>query len=571
MAALGRPARCEDEAVASLPVVMIVDPQDQERSALMDALGRRYSIDYDIVGHPTAGDALAWMEPLNRRVDVALLIAADASGDLSGIEFLRRAHRYFPAAKRVLVVERSFVSGTSITRAITLGLIDYHLARPWLAERTLYPAISEFLSEWARSQGSRFAPPILEVVADWHTVRAREVRELLSRTGMPFELHLAESKRGEELLAATEGTGDHELVCFFADGRVLVDPTQSELVQALGGETNPSADEYDLAVLGAGPAGLAAAVYGASEGLRTVVLEPLVFGGQSASSSRIRNYLGFPRGLRGDDLAYRAVEQAWLFGAELVFSQGATALTTSDDNRTLRLSGGGELVARTVVVAIGARWRRLDVPNLERLLGSGVFYGASRLDIEAQNGQDVVVVGGGNSAGQAALALAERAASVSIVIRADSLVDSMSTYLIDEIEATPNVAVKTRMHVTDARGEQRLEAVRLGNAGGGLDETLDTSAAFIMIGAEPQTEWLAGTLALDGAGYILIGSDAQATHGWPLERAAYPLETSMPGVFAAGDVRCGSVKRVASAVGDGATAIQLIHEYLAGADDTRRA
>ena len=333
-------------------------------------------------------------------------------------------------------------------------------------------------------------------------------------------------------------------------------------VQSIGGQTTPSRDEFDLTVVGAGPAGLTAAVYAASEGVQTLVVESLVFGGQAASSSRIRNYLGFPRGVRGDELAYRAAEQAWLFGAEVVLAQRATSLARQDGRLAVRLSDGKEIVSRAVIVATGVRWRRLDVPALEPLIGHGVFYGAGRLDIDAMGGERVFIVGGGNSAGQAAVALAGRAASVTFVIRGDSLASSMSDYLVGQLESTPNVRVRARSVVADASGHDRLETLTLQGLATGATEEVEAGALFVMIGGEPETEWLRGAIELDDRGFVLTGA-AAADHGWPLERPPYLLETSVPGVFAIGDVRHGSVKRVASAVGDGAIAVQLLHELLA--------
>jgi thioredoxin reductase (NADPH) len=548
--------------VESRPLILIVDPDAAELDALQKALARRYSADYEVVGCQSAAEGLRRIHAAEGKGEVAVAISPESSGDVGFAEFFEEAHRAFPKAQRVLIVERRFVSGTEVTRALTLGLIDYHLARPWRTERTLYPALDEFLSAWTRTQGSAREEPYARVVADWQTKRGAEVRDLLSRIGMPSELHDASSQRGRRLLkeaGVEDATGP---VFLFPKGHTLVDPSHAELVTAIGGETKPRRSDYDLAVLGAGPAGLAAAVYAASEGVRTIVIEPLVFGGQAASSASIRNYLGFPRGLRGDELAYRAMEQAWLFDAELVFAHAATALAAAGDWRLVRLSDGSDLSVRAVIVAVGVRWRRLDVPGLEPLLGNGVFYGAGRLDIEAMEGRDVLVVGGGNSAGQAGVALAERAESVTFVIRGDSIAKSMSAYLVSQLDAMPKVTFRPRTTIVAAGGDGRLESVTLRDLRSGAEETLPVSALFVMIGAEPETRWLDGTLGLDPAGFVLTGRDAQLHGNWPLARPPHLLETTMPGVFAAGDVRHGSVKRVASAVGEGAVAVQLLHQYL---------
>jgi thioredoxin reductase (NADPH) len=411
------------------------------------------------------------------------------------------------------------------------------------------------------SHGSRYEAPHVRIVADWKSARGREILELLSRVGMPTEMHDASSPRGRELVAEAGADGAGGPVFLFADGRVLRDPAHAEVMRAMGGRTRPSRKEFDLTVVGAGPAGLTAAVYAASEGVETLVVESLVFGGQAASSSRIRNYLGFPRGVRGDDLAYRAVEQAWLFDAEIVLAQTAASLLRDGERLVVTLSDGTEITSRAVIVATGVRWRRLEVPALEPLIGHGVFYGAGRLDIDAMGGRHVFIVGGGNSAGQAAVALVGRGATVTFVIRGRSLAASMSDYLVRQLDAL-DVDVRARSVVVDASGDDRLETLTLRSLETGASEAVDAGALFVMIGGEPQTDWLRGSVALDERGFVLTGSGAVG-HGWPLERSPYLLETTMPGVFAVGDVRHGSVKRVASAVGDGAIAVQLLHELRA--------
>ncbi len=347
---------------------------------------------------------------------------------------------------------------------------------------------------------------------------------------------------------------------------LLVEPSNAELVELLGGTTEPPVGICDLVIVGAGPAGLAAAVYAASEGLRTLVVEPEVFGGQAGTSSRIRNYLGFPRGISGDDLAYRAFEQAWLFGADFVFTQAATALRACGPDRLLRLSRGAEVTARAAIFATGVAWRRLGVPSLEALHGAGVFYGAAGAEARAVEGEDVFVVGAGNSAGQAAIHLARHAASVTILALEDALGTSMSDYLVKEIEATPNIAVRLRTQVVDGHGRGRLEGITLVDGQNGATESVPAAALFVLIGAEPHTWWLDGIVERDDRGYVVTGRDllraGKPPAGWTLERPPLRLETSLPGVFAAGDVRHGSVKRVATAVGEGAAAVQLVHEYL---------
>jgi thioredoxin reductase (NADPH) len=527
---------------------------------LSEALARRYSADYEVVSFAGQAEALASLEQGGRQV--ALLIIPETAGDMSAFEFFERARSSCTTAKRVVVVERRFDRGTELTRALTRGLVDYHLPRPWRTDRTLYPSIDEFLADWVHSHGTRYESPHVRIVADWKSARGREILELLSRIGMPSELLDASSSSGRALLEGA-GLGDADGPVFlYADGRVLRNPDQAALMRSLGGQTSPTRDDFELTVIGAGPAGLTAAVYAASEGVPTLVVESLVFGGQAASSSRIRNYLGFPRGVRGDELAYRAVEQAWLFGAEIVMAQTATSVRCESDRLVVRLSSGDQITSEAVIVATGVRWRRLDVPALEPLIGHGVFYGAGRLDVEAMGDQHVFVVGGGNSAGQAAVALAPHAASVTFAIRGVSLAASMSDYLVRQLGSMPNVHVRPGSVVVDATGQDRLETLTLRDLETAARDTVAADALFVMIGGEPQSEWLRGSVALDDRGFVLTGT-AALERGWPLERPPYLLETTMPGVFAAGDVRHGSVKRVASAVGDGSIAVQLLHELRA--------
>jgi thioredoxin reductase (NADPH) len=346
----------------------------------------------------------------------------------------------------------------------------------------------------------------------------------------------------------------------FHSGRVFVDPSNAELAEALGFGTSPGAGSYDLVIVGAGPAGLAAAVYAASEGFATQVLEPGVPGGQAGTSSQIRNYLGFPYGVSGDELTTRAMQQAWLFGADFILAQAATGLRADGPDRVVTLSDGGEVAARAVILTTGVAWRRLGVPALEALNGAGVFYGAAGSEARAMRGEDVYVVGAGNSAGQAAVYLAGYARSVTIITIDERLGEFMSDYLVQKVRATPNIAVVLHTEVVDGHGRQRLEGLTLRDRHSGQTRTVAASALFVLIGAEPRTDWLEGAVERDQRGYVLTGPDLRA---WPLERPPLLLETSLPGVFAAGDVRYRSVKRVASAVGEGSIAVQLVHQYLA--------
>jgi thioredoxin reductase (NADPH) len=449
---------------------------------------------------------------------------------------------------------------------MTLGQLDYVLYRPWRpVEQYLYLPVSEYLAAWERS----LAPQVeaVRIVGPRWDARSHAIRDLLARMSIPYGFYPADAEDGRRLLEELGEDGSRLPVVAFRRGLVLLDPSRVELAEAFGMRTRPPGGTCDLLIVGAGPAGLAAAVYGASEGLQTLVLEPSAPGGQAGSSSMIRNYLGFPHGLSGDELTLRAFEQAWLFGAETVLAQAATGLAARGADRVVRLSDGSEVAARAVILATGVAWRRLGVPALEALAGSGVFYGAAGTEARAMRGEDVFVVGAGNSAAQAAVHLARYAASVTIVAIEHDLGEHMSDYLVREIEAVPNIHVRLHQQVVDGRGQTRLEALTLRDTDSGATETTTASAVFVLIGAEPRTDWLEGVVQRDQRGYVLTGRDLAGTGGapagWPPERAPLLLETSLPGVFAAGDVRYRSVKRVASAVGEGAIAVQLVHEYLA--------
>jgi thioredoxin reductase (NADPH) len=421
------------------------------------------------------------------------------------------------------------------------------------------------LSAWAKATG-RTRLEAIRVVGGRRSLRSHQLTDLLERNGVAYAFYPDDSPEGRRLLEETHQDGSRLPVVVMWDGRVLVDPSVAEIVGAAGGDTRPDPDVYDVAIVGAGPAGLTAATYGASEGLRTLLLEREAVGGQAGTSSLIRNYLGFPRGISGRELAARASEQAWLFGASFVFNV-ATGLHASGPHRVVTLADGSQATSQAVVLATGVSYRRLDVPGLDRLSGAGVFYGAGVAEAAAMAGQEVFVVGAGNSAGQAALHLAKHAAQVTILARGHSLAATMSDYLVKEIGHTANLTVRLHTQVAAVHGTGQLEGLTLRDLSGGPPAEVPASALFILIGAEPHTDWLADTLARDDHGFILTGRDLpqdsrSAYRCWPLGRPPLPLEASMPGVFAAGDVRYRSVKRVASAVGDGSIAIQLIHEYL---------
>ena len=568
-AADGSAAEDRRRAAPPLPVLLVVgaDPQDVRTTAA--ALARRFTPDYRVLTAGSAASGLAELERLARRRDEVVLVAADQHlPDDDGVAFLERAASLHRDIARVLLFEMDhhhtqipFTELPALQRATALGQIDVWLVKGWVnPEEWLYPQVQEALSAWSRTH--RPSHVIYRVVGEQWDPRCHDLRDGLTVNGVPFVFHPRDSDMGRQLIRDHEVDVSRLPAVIRHDGAVLQDPSLRELAGAHGIQVRPSDSEYDLVVLGAGPAGLAAAVYGASEGLRTLLLEARAIGGQAGTSSMIRNYLGFPRGISGGELAHRAWQQATLLGAEFVFTHQVTALTTDGDRQALELDDGGRVAARAVILATGVTYRRLGLPDLDRLVGAGVFYGAAGVVAPAITGEDVYVVGGANSAGQAALHLARYAARVTILVRGPSLAAGMSHYLVRQIAATPNVVVRLRTQVVGGCGAARLEGLVLADQQERRQEQVPAAAVFIMIGAEPRTDWLAPALRLDEHGFVLTGRDVPATD-WPLTREPHPFETSRPGVFATGDVRYGSVKRVAGAVGEGSVAVGSVHRYLA--------
>jgi thioredoxin reductase (NADPH) len=548
----------------SQPVIFAIDDDAGAVAALREDLDRRFGEDFRVIGESSADAGLATLRGLAAAgTPVALLIVDYDLSATPGVEFLARAHEWHPLAKRVLLVERDYSADSPVIRAMTLGQADYHITKPWLLEQDLYRLISEFLANWAKDHQAGFDLFQVVGIADRDTY---ELRELLTRFNVPFRFHAASSRRGRQLLRDRRLDEGRLPVMIRHDGHTIAAPTLAQVVESTGGSISSDIEHCDVVIAGAGPAGLAAAVYAASEGLLTVVLEANVSGGQAARSPMIRNYLGFPHGVSGREFARRACEQAWMFGAHLVFAQRVAGLEHRGSERVVHLTGGREIAAKAVIVATGIAWRRLGVPRLEALIGSGVFYGAAGTEAQAMAGRDVFVVGAGNSGGQAALHLARHARRVTMLVRGDSLASSMSAYLIREIEATGNITVRLQTEIIDGHGAEHLEALTLCDERHGRLEQVPAAALFVMIGGEPRTQWLPEAVQRRG-GYILTGRDVApggaAPSHWPLDRAPLPLETSMPGVFAVGDARHRSIKRVAAAVGDGAAAVRLVHEYLA--------
>jgi thioredoxin reductase (NADPH) len=550
------------------PVITVVDDEPQALAALLGALARRFGGDYRIVSHRSARAALDDLERIRADGEqVALVIADQWMPEMTGIELLGRAHEIHAAAQRALLVEwGDQTAAPTIIEGCAFGQIENYLHKPWSPpEVHLYPAVSEFLAAWTRAHGPRME--LVRLVGNYPSSRVHEIREFLQRSGIPHGFYVAESEQGERLLRQAGLDGSRLPALILLGGHVLVAPSNADISDALGA-SNLEERVGDLAIVGAGPAGLAAAVYAASEGLSTIVVEREAIGGQAGTSSLIRNYLGFPSGIGGSELAQRAYEQAWLFGAKFVFARGVSHLRASGLNRILTLSDGTEITVRAVVVASGAAYRRLDVPQLERFKGMGVFYTALSFDTpsDAQLLKDktVLVVGAGNAAGQAVVHLSKNARKVTLLVRGDSLETNMSDYLMRDISRRPNVEIRLRTEVVDGNGDTALRRVVLLDHARGTRETVPADALFVLIGAQPHTEWLGGTLQRDRKGFIITGRDLdRAGVGWSLERGPLPHETSMPGVFAVGDARQGSVKRVASAVGEGAIAVRYVHEYLA--------
>jgi thioredoxin reductase (NADPH) len=550
------------------PVLAVTADNPGTAAELGAALTRRFGSDYQVVA--SAGAAVA-LEALGRAGGpVAVVIAGQRLGDGPGIEFLCRVHELHPAAKRVLLIaDGDAAAGMAGLRAMAAGQLDHWLEAPvGPPELQLYPVVSELLGEWAAGTAGAGLPPdsVVQVVGPRWSARSHELRDLMSRNNIRHRFYDSQAGDGRALLARAGVEAGGQPVVLMPGGHVLVDPSPQRFAEALGVPTAPAGDSYDLAVVGAGPAGLAAATYAASEGLRTLLLERLATGGQAGTTSLIRNYLGFPRGISGRELAWRASQQVIMFGAELVAQPAAGLAARADGARILTLANGSQAACRAVVLATGVSYRRLPVPGLDELVGAGVFYGAAVTEAQAMAGQRVAVVGGANSAGQAAVHLARYAEHVTMLIRGASLAERMSAYLVAELERAANVTVRPHSQVTAVHGTGRLEALTIRDSASGTSETLPASALFILIGAEPHTSWLAGAVERDAHGFVVTGRDLlrgrQPPPGWRVHRPPLPLETSLPGVFAAGDVRHGSIKRVASAVGEGATVIQLASQYL---------
>jgi thioredoxin reductase (NADPH) len=546
------------------PLLFLVDDDTDAVRRLGHDLERRYGADYDIASVMSPVDGLTHLQDLQGRdAQVALLIADQWMSEMTGIEFLIKAHEIHPDARRLLVIDVGDVTAeTHIVKALTLNQLDFYFGKPWASpEEELYPVTGEALRGWAKSNLPRYEK--VKILAPRTSARAHELKNILDRNAIASGFYPVDTTEGRALLSTHAPGTDRFPVLVLYDGRVLIDPAQDEMAETMGAPTTPEPIAYDVAIVGAGPAGLAAAVYAASEGLKTTAIEPQVVGGQASMSSMIRNYLGFPWGIGGNDLTERASRQATGFGTRFVIARSATGLRAVGGERILTLSNQMEVTSRTIVISTGVSYRQLKVPGIDSLVGAGVFYGATLSEVHALQGSNVYVLGGGNSAAQAAVHLATAGARVTILVRGDSLTKSMSDYLVREIAAHSRIDVRLNTKVTGVVGNQHLEGLVLVDSKEGVTVEVPAAALFIFIGAEPHSDWLRSCIACDERGFILTGRDlfAEPNLHWPLERQPYLLETSMPGVFAAGDVRHGSAKRVAAAVGEGATAILLIRQY----------
>jgi thioredoxin reductase (NADPH) len=550
------------------PLILAVDGDKPALDRICHELNRRYGCDYRVVGHTSGSAGVTELGDYNRRGDaVALVLVAEQLTDMAGVDLLARARSLHGEARRAVLISwgdwANRHTADAILQAMAAGHANYYVLKPWSSPDELFHrTVAEYLHDWARNE-AEFRREVV-VVGDRRSTRGHEVRDLLTRNGIPHTFHDRESSRGESVLAHTgcARTDAHLVVWMPAlGGQALADPSDAEIVEAWGIPTTLAEDDrsFDLLVIGAGPAGLAAAVYGSSEGLRTLVVERSAVGGQAGASSLIRNYLGFSRGLSGAELGQRGFQQAWVLGARFLLTREVVALRPDRGGCVADVSGIGTVRARAVVLACGVAYRRLEIPTLESLAGSGVFYGASVSEAQGLVGRTAVVVGGGNSAGQAALHLARYAARVHLLVRAPGLGTGMSEYLVRQIAAT-DIDVRTGAEVVDGGGGAALEWVAVRDRGSGRLDRLVADGLFVMIGARPGTDWLPSGVARDAHGFVRVGTDLQAA--WLLDRPPQPYETSVPGLFAVGDVRSGSVKRVASAVGEGSVVVSQVHSHL---------
>jgi thioredoxin reductase (NADPH) len=550
------------------PILLSVDDDNDVLRAIERDLRSHYGADYRVIGSDSPEGALNLLKQLKVRNDsVALLLADQRMPHMDGVGFLQEATQIYPDAKRALLT--AYADTTAAISAINQANIHYFFVKPWdPPSEHLYPQLDDLLDDWQAT----YRPPFqgIRVLGTRWSPKSYELRDFLARNHVPYQwidVELSANDPETKRLVEALGPDVSELpVVLFADGTKLLEGAPAQVAQKVGFRTHSETNFYDLAIVGGGPAGLAAAVYGASEGLHTVIIEREAPGGQAGMSSRIENYLGFPAGLSGNDLARRAVVQAKRFGVDFLSPQEATGVRIEGPYRILKLADGSEISCHALMIASGVQWRRLDAPGIDKFQGAGVYYGGGTTEALSCKGEIVYVIGGANSAGQAAMNFAKYADRVVILVRGGSLSSTMSQYLIDQIKETPNIQIWAHASVAEAHGNSHLEEISVMCADTNKIERVPATSMFIFIGALPRTDWLAGTVERDDRGFVLTGPDVmsngQHPKGWTLDRDPFLLETNVPGVFAVGDVRHGSVKRVASGVGEGSVAVQFIHQYL---------
>lgn len=550
------------------PILLSVDDDSDVLRAIERDLRSKYGAEYRVIGSDSPEQAVDLLKQLKLRNDsVALMLADQRMPHMDGVAFLQEGMRIFPDAKRALLT--AYADTNAAISAINQANINYFFMKPWdPPHEHLYPQLDDMLDDWQASYRPSFEG--IRVLGTRWSPKSYELRDFLARNRVPYQWIDAEASASDpetkRLLDVLGPDAANLPIVLFPDGTKLLEGAPAEVAQKVGLRTRAQTDFYDLAIVGGGPAGLAAAVYGASEGLHTVMIEREAPGGQAGMSSRIENYLGFPTGLSGGDLARRAVVQAQRFGVEILSPQEVMGVRIEGPYRFLKLADDTEISCHALMIATGVQWRRLEAPGIERLQGAGVYYGGGSTEALSCKGEKVYVIGGANSAGQAAMNFAKYAERVVIVVRGASLSSSMSQYLIDQIEETPNIELWPNASVAEAHGETHLEEVSFLCSDTGKIERVPANAMFIFIGAMPQTNWLAGVIERDKLGFILTGPDlirdGERPKGWTLDRDPFLLETNVPGIFSVGDVRHGSVKRVASGVGEGSVAVQFIHQYL---------
>ena len=548
------------------PAILTVDDDPEVLQAIARDLRRQYGDRFRVIRATSGASALEALEQLKLRNEtVALFLTDQRMPQMSGVEFTEQAAPMFPEAKRVLLT--AYADTEAAIRAINSAKLDYYLLKPWdPPEEQLYPVLDDLLDDWLAVYRPAFEG--IRVVGDRWSPCSHQVKDFLARNHVPYQwLDIELEEEGQHLVDYASDDHRPKLpLVLFPGGERLEQPSNLEVAEKIGLQTQAERPFYDLVIIGGGPAGLAAAVYGASEGLTTVMIEREAPGGQAGSSSRIENYLGFPVGLSGADLARRAVTQARRFGVEILTPQEVTGIRIENPYRIVTLADGKEISCHAVMIATGVSWRKLNVPGCQELTGRGVYYGAAKTEALACQDEDVYLIGGANSAGQAAMYFSQYAKHVTMLVRGDSLTKSMSQYLIDQIESTDNITVQTNSEVVEVKGNTSLEALTILHNDTGAKETVNATSLFIFIGARPETDWLDGVVERDERGFVLAGADLkrrqERPRGWHLDRDPYLLESSVPGIFVAGDVRHNSVKRVASGVGEGSIAIMFVHRYL---------